>query len=111
PQARLQILRRENRIHRFQRCEDAAAVHPGARKDSAAPHLRNLRAASAQAAERNQTRAHRRAASIRDGLMTETSLHTEPAAITGPSFGRSARHVTGYSILIAVMLVSPLSVF
>ncbi|HLJ77153.1 MAG TPA: DUF2232 domain-containing protein, partial [Acidobacteriaceae bacterium] len=43
--------------------------------------------------------------------MTETSLHTEPAAITGPSFGRIVRHATGYSILIAVMLVSPLFVF
>ncbi|HEY6842569.1 MAG TPA: DUF2232 domain-containing protein [Thermoanaerobaculia bacterium] len=43
--------------------------------------------------------------------MTDTSLHTEPAAITGPSFGRIVRHVAGYSILIAVMLVSPLFVF
>lgn len=42
--------------------------------------------------------------------MTET-LHTEPAAITGPSFGRSVRQVAGYAILIAVMLVSPLFVF
>lgn len=42
--------------------------------------------------------------------MTET-LHTEPAAITGPSFGRVVRHIAGYSILIAVMLVSPLFVF
>ncbi|HUJ15377.1 MAG TPA: DUF2232 domain-containing protein [Thermoanaerobaculia bacterium] len=43
--------------------------------------------------------------------MTETSLHSEPAAIAGPSFGRIVRHVAGYSILIAVMLVSPLFVF
>ena len=39
--------------------------------------------------------------------MTET-LHTEPAAITGPSWGRVVRHIAGYAILIAVMLVSPL---
>src|SRR5438270_13993068 len=39
--------------------------------------------------------------------MTETSLHTEPAAISGPSFGRIVRQITGYAILIAVMLVSP----
>ena len=43
--------------------------------------------------------------------MTETSLHTEPAAISGPSFGRVVRHIAGYAILIAVMLVSPLFVF
>src|SRR6266496_4710376 len=39
--------------------------------------------------------------------MTET-LHTEPAAISGPSWGRVVRHIAGYAILIAVMLVSPL---
>jgi hypothetical protein len=43
--------------------------------------------------------------------MIETSLHTEPAAISGPSFGRVVRHIAGYAILIAVMLVSPLFVF
>jgi len=40
--------------------------------------------------------------------MTETSLHTEPAAISGPSMGRIVRQIAGYAILIAVMLVSPL---
>jgi len=43
--------------------------------------------------------------------MIETSLQSEPAAITGPSFGRIVRQVAGYAILIAVMLVSPLFVF
>ncbi len=42
--------------------------------------------------------------------MTDT-LQNEPAAITGPSWSRSARHVIGYAILIAVMFVSPLFVF
>jgi uncharacterized protein YybS (DUF2232 family) len=43
--------------------------------------------------------------------MTETSLPTETAAITGRTFGRSLRYIAGYAILIAVMLVSPLFVF
>ena len=43
--------------------------------------------------------------------MIDTSLQSEPAAITGPSFGRIVRYVAGYAILIAVMLVSPLFVF
>ncbi len=43
--------------------------------------------------------------------MIDTPLQNEPAAITGRSFGRSVRHVVGYAILIAVMLVSPLFVF
>ena len=43
--------------------------------------------------------------------MTETSLPTETAAIPGRTFGRSMRYVSGYAILIAVMLVSPLFVF
>jgi uncharacterized protein YybS (DUF2232 family) len=43
--------------------------------------------------------------------MTETSLPTETAAIPERTFGRSVRHVSGYAILIAVMLVSPLFVF
>ncbi len=44
--------------------------------------------------------------------MTDTSLpQSEPAVITGPSLGRIIRHVAGYAILIAVMLVSPLFVF
>lgn len=43
--------------------------------------------------------------------MTDTSLQSEPAAIPVRSFGRSVRHVAGYAILIAVMLVSPLFVF
>lgn len=43
--------------------------------------------------------------------MTETSLPTETAAIPERTFGRSMRYVTGYAILIAVMLVSPLFVF
>jgi len=42
--------------------------------------------------------------------MTET-LHTDTAAIGGPSWGRVVRHIAGYAILIAVMLVSPLFVF
>ncbi|HEY8183021.1 MAG TPA: DUF2232 domain-containing protein [Thermoanaerobaculia bacterium] len=43
--------------------------------------------------------------------MTETSLPTETAAIPERTFGRSMRYVSGYAILIAVMLVSPLFVF
>ena len=43
--------------------------------------------------------------------MTETSLHTEPATIGGRTIGRIVRHIAGYAILIAVMLVSPLFVF
>src|SRR5712691_76751 len=43
--------------------------------------------------------------------MTETSLHPEPASIPVRTFGRSIRHVAGYAILIAVMLISPLFVF
>jgi hypothetical protein len=43
--------------------------------------------------------------------MIDTSLQSEPAAISGRSFGRSVRLVAGYAILIAVMLVSPLFVF
>jgi len=43
--------------------------------------------------------------------MTDTSLPTEQATISGPSFGRIVRQVAGYAILIAVMLVSPLFVF
>jgi hypothetical protein len=43
--------------------------------------------------------------------MTDTSLQSEPAAIPVRTFGRSVRHVAGYAILIAVMLVSPLFVF
>jgi uncharacterized protein YybS (DUF2232 family) len=43
--------------------------------------------------------------------MTETSLPTETAAIPVRTFGRSMRYVSGYAILIAVMLVSPLFVF
>src|SRR5438067_1634020 len=40
--------------------------------------------------------------------MTDTSLQSEPAAISGRSIGRSVRHIVGYAILIAVMFVSPL---
>ena len=43
--------------------------------------------------------------------MTETSLPTETAAIPERTFGRSMRYVSGYAVLIAVMLVSPLFVF
>jgi uncharacterized protein YybS (DUF2232 family) len=43
--------------------------------------------------------------------MTETSLPTETAAIPERTLGRSMRYVSGYAILIAVMLVSPLFVF
>ena len=43
--------------------------------------------------------------------MTETSLPSETAAIPERTFGRSIRYVSGYAILIAVMLVSPLFVF
>jgi uncharacterized protein YybS (DUF2232 family) len=43
--------------------------------------------------------------------MTETSLPTETAAVPERTFGRSMRYVSGYAILIAVMLVSPLFVF
>src|SRR5207247_9473700 len=43
--------------------------------------------------------------------MIDTSLQSEPAAIPVRSFGRSVRHIAGYAILIAVMLVSPLFVF
>src|SRR5438445_10632008 len=44
--------------------------------------------------------------------MTDTSLQqSEPAVMTGPSLGRIIRHLAGYAILIAVMLVSPLFVF
>src|SRR5438309_10449841 len=41
--------------------------------------------------------------------MTETSLQNE--TIAGRTLGRAARYVSGYAILIAVMLVSPLFVF
>jgi len=43
--------------------------------------------------------------------MTDTSLPTQQATISGPSFGRVVRQIAGYAILIAVMLVSPLFVF
>jgi hypothetical protein len=43
--------------------------------------------------------------------MIDTSLQSEPAVIPVRSLGRSVRHVAGYAILIAVMLVSPLFVF
>ena len=43
--------------------------------------------------------------------MTDTSLPTQQATISGPSFGRLVRQIAGYAILIAVMLVSPLFVF
>jgi uncharacterized protein YybS (DUF2232 family) len=43
--------------------------------------------------------------------MTETLLPTETAAIPERTFGRAMRYVSGYAILIAVMLVSPLFVF
>ncbi|HEY8134014.1 MAG TPA: DUF2232 domain-containing protein [Thermoanaerobaculia bacterium] len=43
--------------------------------------------------------------------MTDTSLQSEPATLPVRSFGQSVRYVTGYAILIAVMLVSPLFVF
>jgi predicted membrane protein DUF2232 len=43
--------------------------------------------------------------------MTDTPLQSEPVAIPGRSFGRNARYVVGYAILIAVMFVSPLFVF
>jgi len=58
--------RREARVHRLQRHQDAAAVHPGAGEDPSAPHLRNVCSASAQTPERDQARPHRGHASVRD---------------------------------------------
>ena len=43
--------------------------------------------------------------------MTDTSLPTEQATISGPPFGRLVRQIAGYAVLIAVLLVSPLFVF
>ena len=39
--------------------------------------------------------------------MTET-LHSEPASLPRPSFGRAARGVLTYTIITALMFVSPL---
>jgi hypothetical protein len=43
--------------------------------------------------------------------MLDTSLQSEPTALSSRSFGRLVRQVAGYAILIAVMFVSPLFVF
>src|SRR5438445_5636193 len=44
--------------------------------------------------------------------MTETSLqHDEPVAIPARSFGKQVRSMAGYTIVTALMFVSPLFVF
>ena len=68
PAEGLQVLRGEARVRGLEGHQAAAVLHSRARKDPAAPHLGHLRAAPAEAADRDQAGAIDRPASVRHGL-------------------------------------------
>ena len=78
PASRLQVLRGQDRLHQLQGRPAADAVHPGARQDSAAPDLRNVRVAPAQAADRDRPRASAGVDSVRDGLAVTAEASLTP---------------------------------
>lgn len=79
----LQVLRREDGLHRLQARRHSFPVRPGTRQDSPSPHDRSLFAPSALARRRHQARAQHRPAS----LCGQRRWHTGP----------SRRHTAGRS--------------
>ncbi len=91
--ARVQVLRREDRLHQLQGREAAGAVHSRARQDSAAADFRRVRDASARAADGDQARAPDRARAVRHRLRPAPSAQ-----------GSSTRSQVGVVMSIEVIL-------
>jgi hypothetical protein len=79
----LQVLRREDGLHRLQACGYSFAIRSGARQDSAAAHDRSLFAPPALARRGHQARAQHRLAAV----CRQRRRHAGPAP--GRSGGRS----------------------